>query len=74
PIERVGARIGMMFVFMSFGALAGTPIGGVFIWTKTVENFHRLILFSISGIVGLGGSMVLFLARFSLERKVFVIV
>ncbi|KAK0187586.1 major facilitator superfamily domain-containing protein [Armillaria mellea] len=72
PIERVGARIGMMFAFMSFGALAGTPIGGVFIHTKTIENFHRLILFS--GIVGLGGSMMLFLARFSLERKVFVIV
>ncbi|KAG7445510.1 MFS general substrate transporter [Guyanagaster necrorhizus] len=72
PIERVGARMGMMFTFMSIGALSGTPIGGVFIQTKTIENFHRLILFS--GIVGLGGSMVLFLARFSLQRKIFVIV
>ncbi|KAJ7625866.1 major facilitator superfamily domain-containing protein [Roridomyces roridus] len=31
PISEVGARIGMAFVFMSTGALAGTPIGGVFI-------------------------------------------
>ncbi|KAF9048047.1 MFS general substrate transporter [Hymenopellis radicata] len=70
PIEKVGARIGMMFATMSSGAFAGTPIGGVFIKTKTLDNFHHLILFS--GVVGLAGSFFLFLARFSLERRVFV--
>lgn len=47
PIEEVGARIGMAFVFMSTGALAGTPIGGVFISSKTLPNFRHLILFSV---------------------------
>jgi MFS transporter, MCT family, solute carrier family 16 (monocarboxylic acid transporters), member 10 len=38
----------MMFAFMSTGALAGTPVGGVFIKQPTVEHFKTLILFSVS--------------------------
>jgi hypothetical protein len=38
----------MMFAFMSTGALAGTPLGGVFIKEATVEHFKKLILFSVS--------------------------
>jgi hypothetical protein len=37
----------MIFVAMSTGALAGTPIGGVFIRTSTLPNFEHLILFSV---------------------------
>jgi hypothetical protein len=37
----------MVFVGMSTGALAGTPIGGVFIRDPTVANFRHLILFSV---------------------------
>ncbi|KAJ7626115.1 major facilitator superfamily domain-containing protein [Roridomyces roridus] len=70
PISEVGARIGMAFVFMSTGAFAGTPIGGVFITTPTVKNFQHLILFS--GIMGLVGSAFFFAARLTKERKLFV--
>ncbi|TFK36298.1 major facilitator superfamily domain-containing protein [Crucibulum laeve] len=47
PIDRIGARIGMLFAFLSFGALAGTPIGGVFIRDTTIENFRHLILYTV---------------------------
>ncbi|KAJ7160340.1 major facilitator superfamily domain-containing protein [Mycena filopes] len=47
PISEVGARIGMAFIFMSTAAISGTPIGGVFIRTKSVPNFRHLILFSV---------------------------
>ncbi|KAJ7456715.1 major facilitator superfamily domain-containing protein [Mycena galericulata] len=66
PIEEVGARVGMAFVFMSTGALAGTPIGGVFIKSETLPNFRHLILFS--GIMGLVGSGFFFAARFIRSR------
>ncbi|KAJ7704777.1 major facilitator superfamily domain-containing protein [Mycena rosella] len=62
PIEEVGARSGMAFVFMSTGALAGTPIGGVFIRDETLPNFRHLILFS--GIMALVGSAFFGAARF----------
>ncbi|KAF7348053.1 Monocarboxylate permease-like protein [Mycena sanguinolenta] len=58
PVHEVGARIGMIFVAMSTGAFAGTPIGGVFIRQTTVPHFRQLILFS--GIMALVG-VVLFL-------------
>ncbi|KAJ6622513.1 major facilitator superfamily domain-containing protein [Mycena sp. CBHHK59/15] len=69
PIEQVGARVGMAFVFMSSGALAGTPIGGVFIRTETVPNFKHLILFS--GIMALVGSAFFTLARCIRSRVLF---
>ncbi|KAJ7704772.1 major facilitator superfamily domain-containing protein [Mycena rosella] len=62
PIEEVGARSGMAFVFMSTGALAGTPIGGVFIRDEALPNFRHLILFS--GIIALVGSAFFGAARF----------
>jgi hypothetical protein len=40
--------VGMVFMFMSTGALAGTPIAGLFIHDKTIPNFRHLILFSVS--------------------------
>ncbi|KAJ7245359.1 major facilitator superfamily domain-containing protein [Mycena haematopus] len=67
PIHEVGARIGMIFVAMSTGALAGTPIGGVFIRQTTVPNFKHLILFS--GIVALVGSGFFWVARLMQSRK-----
>ncbi|KAF8215373.1 major facilitator superfamily domain-containing protein, partial [Mycena galopus ATCC 62051] len=54
PVQEVGARVGMIFFAMATGALAGTPIGGVFIKDPTVPNFKHLILFSEYGISGLG--------------------
>ena len=48
PIDKIGARIGTLFMFMSFGALAGTPIGGVFIRERTKDHFQHLIAFSVS--------------------------
>ncbi|KAJ7133375.1 major facilitator superfamily domain-containing protein [Mycena epipterygia] len=67
PIEEVGARVGMSFVFMSTGALAGTPIGGVFIRNDTLPNFGHLILFS--GIMALVGSGFFWAARFFRSGK-----
>ncbi|KAJ7629065.1 major facilitator superfamily domain-containing protein [Roridomyces roridus] len=50
PISEVGARIGMAFMFMAGAALAGTPIGGVFLHPRSVENFKHLILFSVGAL------------------------
>ncbi|KAJ7439084.1 major facilitator superfamily domain-containing protein [Mycena latifolia] len=72
PIEEVGARVGMAFVFMSTGALAGTPIGGVFIRQETIPNFRHLILFS--GIMALVGSALFGVARFVKGRKLWAAV
>ncbi|KAJ7160339.1 major facilitator superfamily domain-containing protein [Mycena filopes] len=71
-IEEVGARIGMAFIFMSTAALAGTPIGGVFIRSETIPNFRHLILFS--GIISLVGSGFFCAARFIRSRKLFAVV
>ncbi|KAJ7615662.1 major facilitator superfamily domain-containing protein [Mycena polygramma] len=67
PVEEVGARIGMIFVAMSTGALAGTPIGGVFIRDPTLPNFKHLILFS--GIMAFVGSGFFLVARLIQSRK-----
>lgn len=72
PIEKVGGRVGMVFAFISGGALAGSPLGGLFIKDPTPDNFHRLILFS--GIMSLGGASLLLVARFIRDRRIFVIV
>ncbi|KAJ7923776.1 major facilitator superfamily domain-containing protein [Mycena leptocephala] len=67
PVEEVGGRVGMIFVAMSTGALAGTPIGGVFIRSSTLPNFRHLILFS--GIMALVGSAFFSVARLIQSRK-----
>ncbi|KAJ7672831.1 major facilitator superfamily domain-containing protein [Mycena rosella] len=72
PIEEVGARMGMVFVFMSTGAFAGTPIGGVFIRENTIPNFRHLILFS--GIMALVGSFFFGVARFIRGSKLVAVV
>jgi len=72
PPERVGARIGMLFATLSFGALAGTPIGGIFIRQTTVANFGHLILYT--GCFILAGSFVLLLARLKCNSRLLVIV
>ncbi|KAJ7059228.1 major facilitator superfamily domain-containing protein [Mycena amicta] len=72
PLPEVGARIGMSFAFMSTAALAGTPIGGVFIRTTTVHNFRHLILYS--GVLALAGSGFFIAARLFRSRKLFVAV
>ncbi|KAJ7728580.1 hypothetical protein DFH07DRAFT_782167 [Mycena maculata] len=66
PLGEVGARVGMLFAFMSTAALAGTPIGGIFIRAATLPNFRHLILFS--GIMALVGSGFAFAARFIRSR------
>ncbi|KAJ7232820.1 major facilitator superfamily domain-containing protein [Mycena rebaudengoi] len=72
PIEEVGARVGMVFMFMSTGALAGTPIAGLFIHDKTIPNFRHLILFS--GLAALVGSGFFCIARGIQSRKLFAAV
>ncbi|TFY83889.1 hypothetical protein EWM64_g122 [Hericium alpestre] len=67
PLDKIGGRIGMLFATLSFGALAGTPIGGVFIRTYSREHFEHLILYT--GIVGLAGSALLFAARFKCDSR-----
>ncbi|KAF8815618.1 MFS general substrate transporter [Phlegmacium glaucopus] len=67
PVDRVGARIGMLFATLSTGALAGTPIGGVFIRDPTVANFKHLILYT--GVLGLAGSAFLIAARFKCDSR-----
>ncbi|KAF7332305.1 Monocarboxylate permease-like protein [Mycena kentingensis (nom. inval.)] len=66
PLSEVGARIGMAFAFMSTGALAGSPIGGLFIKTPTVPHFRHLILYS--GVMALAGSGFFFAARMLRSR------
>ncbi|EGO19309.1 hypothetical protein SERLADRAFT_364080 [Serpula lacrymans var. lacrymans S7.9] len=72
PIEKIGARIGILFAFLSTGALAGSPIGGIFVKTQDRENFQHLILYT--GIMALAGSFFFGLARFQCSRKLFVAV
>ncbi|KAF9567991.1 MFS general substrate transporter [Agrocybe pediades] len=72
PVERVGARIGMLFATLATGALAGTPIGGVFIRDSTVPNFRHLILYT--GVLGLIGSAFLILARFKCDSRLRAVV
>ncbi|KAA1469651.1 MFS general substrate transporter [Dentipellis sp. KUC8613] len=69
PLDRIGGRIGMLFATLSFGALAGTPIGGVFIRTESREHFQHLILYT--GILCLAGSVFLIAARISCDRRLF---
>ncbi|KAJ7785268.1 major facilitator superfamily domain-containing protein [Mycena maculata] len=72
PISEVGARIGMLFFFMSTGALAGTPLGGVFIRSETLPNFRNLILFS--GIMAFVGSGFFIAARLIRSRTLWTAV
>ncbi|KAF7290764.1 Monocarboxylate permease-like protein [Mycena indigotica] len=72
PIHEVGARIGMSFGFMSTAAIAGTPIGGVFIRTTTVHNFRHLILYS--GVFAVVGSVFFCAARVLRSRKLWAAV
>ncbi|KZT25426.1 MFS general substrate transporter [Neolentinus lepideus HHB14362 ss-1] len=72
PIEKVGARIGMLFGFLSTGALAGTPIGGVFIKVETRANFQHLILYT--GVLGITGSVFLLAAKLKCNPRLFAVV
>ncbi|KAJ3868323.1 major facilitator superfamily domain-containing protein [Lentinula novae-zelandiae] len=72
PIEKVGARLGSIYAFMASACLAGTPIGGMFIRTRTEANFKHLILFS--GLMAFVGAAFLFAARMLRDRRVFAIV
>ncbi|KAI0056547.1 MFS general substrate transporter [Artomyces pyxidatus] len=69
PVEQVGGRIGMLFATLSFGALAGTPIGGVFIKTQTREHFQSLIIYT--GVLGIVGAAFLVAARLKCDRRLF---
>ncbi|KAJ6585668.1 hypothetical protein B0H19DRAFT_1059869 [Mycena capillaripes] len=71
PID-LFARIGMIIVAMSTGALAGTPVSGVFIRNETLPNFRHLILFS--GIMALVGSGFFAAARLIQSRKLWAAV
>ncbi|KIK56223.1 hypothetical protein GYMLUDRAFT_47255 [Collybiopsis luxurians FD-317 M1] len=71
PIERVGARIGGSYAFMSSATLAGTPISGVFIKDQTTENFRNLVLFS--GVMSLVGTLLICVSRFIRNKKLIAI-
>ncbi|ESK96608.1 monocarboxylate permease-like protein [Moniliophthora roreri MCA 2997] len=73
PVDRVGGRIGMLFAFLSFAGLAGSPLGGLFLnGGETVPHFKNLILYT--GCVGLFGSAMLIAARFTINRKLWAAV
>ncbi|KAF5364618.1 hypothetical protein D9758_005638 [Tetrapyrgos nigripes] len=72
PIDRVGARIGGTYAFMAPATLIGTPLGGLFIRTRTEENFSHLILFS--GIMAFIGTALMFVSRFIRDKRIFAIV
>jgi len=38
----------MIFAFLSFGALAGSPIAGLFIKTMSRQNYQHLIAYTVS--------------------------
>ncbi|KDQ51282.1 hypothetical protein JAAARDRAFT_706557 [Jaapia argillacea MUCL 33604] len=67
PIEKIGARIGIMFAFLSTGTLSGSPIGGVFIKLETKAHFDNLILYT--GVMALAGAAFLIAARFACDRR-----
>ncbi|KAH7912730.1 major facilitator superfamily domain-containing protein [Hygrophoropsis aurantiaca] len=72
PIEKIGARIGILFAVLSTGALAGSPIGGIFVKSKDRISFERLILYT--GIMALAGSFFFVLARLQCNRKLWAAV
>ncbi|KAH7921639.1 MFS general substrate transporter [Leucogyrophana mollusca] len=72
PIEKIGARIGILFAVLSTGALAGSPIGGIFVKSKDRESFDHLILYT--GITALAGSFFFVLARLQCDKKLFAAV
>ncbi|TFK52654.1 MFS general substrate transporter [Heliocybe sulcata] len=67
PVEKIGARIGMLFGFLSTAALAGTPIGGVFIREQNRVNFQHLILYT--GVMGIAGSIFLLAAKLKCNSR-----
>ncbi|EEB93513.1 hypothetical protein MPER_07815 [Moniliophthora perniciosa FA553] len=73
PVDRVGGRIGMLFAFLSFAGLAGSPLGGLFLnGGETISHFKNLILYT--GCVGLFGSVMLIAARFTVSSKLWAAV
>lgn len=72
PIEKVGARVGILFGFLSTGALLGTPVGGVFIKDQTKPNFQHLIIYT--GVMGIAGACFLFAAKLKCNSRLTAIV
>ncbi|KAK7053488.1 hypothetical protein VNI00_004114 [Paramarasmius palmivorus] len=73
PLDRVGGRIGMLFAFLSFAGLAGSPLGGLFLnGGETIPHFKNLILYT--GCLGLFGSALLIAARFTVNPKLWAAV
>ncbi|KIJ50363.1 hypothetical protein M422DRAFT_224689 [Sphaerobolus stellatus SS14] len=62
PVDRLGARMGTFFLPTAVATLVGTPIGGLFVKTGTVDEYHHVAIFA--GVTIVLGSIMLYVSRF----------
>ncbi|KAK7448846.1 hypothetical protein VKT23_013575 [Stygiomarasmius scandens] len=62
PTERFGGRLGCAWFFAAVASLVGTPTAGAFVQDRQHPGYTSLILFT--GLMILGGVMILVVARF----------
>ncbi|THU95498.1 monocarboxylate permease [Dendrothele bispora CBS 962.96] len=67
PTERFGGRLGCVYFFAAVASLAGTPTAGAFVQNRQDPGYTSLILFT--GLMILGGAIILVVARFLHSRS-----
>ncbi|KAK7448847.1 hypothetical protein VKT23_013576 [Stygiomarasmius scandens] len=67
PTERFGGRLGCAWFFAAVASLVGTPTAGAFVQDRQHPRYTSLILFT--GLMTLGGAMMLVVARFMHSRS-----
>lgn len=69
PREKLGARLGSVYIVVALASLAGTPIAGTFVPTDKIDSAHFTRLIEYAGAFVVAGSIVLLIARFLHSRK-----
>ncbi|KAL1920215.1 uncharacterized protein VTP21DRAFT_1361 [Calcarisporiella thermophila] len=72
PIEKYGARLGMVYAFASIANLIGPPTAGTLIKSVDQTSFNHLIIFT--GIVQLFGSVVWIIVRYKCSPRLLVLI
>ncbi|KAI5124992.1 hypothetical protein M0805_007417 [Coniferiporia weirii] len=67
PVEKFGARLGSIYIFVAIATLIGTPTAGAFVPALTQHNFTRLIVFT--GVLEVAGGTALGVAHFVTLRE-----
>ncbi|KAF5337680.1 hypothetical protein D9758_013009 [Tetrapyrgos nigripes] len=65
--ERFGGRVGCVWFFAAVASLVGTPTAGAFVKDREHPGYNSLMLFT--GVMFLGGSVILVIARILHSRR-----